>query len=415
MSVAFDLLLKQGRVLDGRVVDVGLRGGRIASIEPSLDGPASATIDLGLRLTLLGLVDAHTHLDKALSSRDYPNQSGTMAEAIERNDEFFANDARTSIERRAYEAALWASSFGTTTIRTHVALDPTRGLDPLVAVMRARERLRGIIDVQIVALPQRLTSSAGQRGRELLATSLELGADVVGCSTLRDSDAKGALDEAFKIALRFDKPIDAHIDESDSPSDFELPYLAERTIAEGYQGRVVASHCCSLAAVDESIARRAIDRVATAAISVVALPATNLLLQGRTRDSRGVTRVRALLEGGVNVCCGSDNLADMFNPFGRPDLLMMASLLGLVAHLSSVSERDLLLEMITTRSATAIGIDYTLGAGGVADLVVFNTTHFDQLLARLPQPFLVVKAGKVVVGTPPEVHRQGPGVRPTAD
>ena len=62
------------------------------------------------------------------------------------------------------------------------------------------------------------------------------------------------------------------------------------------------------------------EAVAAAGIAVVALPATNLFLQGRDHQQampRGLTAVRALLEAGVVVAAGADNLQDPFNPLGR--------------------------------------------------------------------------------------------------
>jgi cytosine deaminase len=88
----------------------------------------------------------------------------------------------------------------------------------LHALLQLREALRHLLDIQIVALPHRLVGAAG--------------------------------------------------------------YLAERTLQEGYEWRVVAGHCCSLAAVDDMMAARTIELVARARISVVTLPASNLYLPG---------------------------------------------------------------------------------------------------------------------------------------
>jgi cytosine deaminase len=81
--------------------------------------------------------------------------------------------------------------------------------------------------------------------------------------------------------------------------------------------------------------QRAVARKAAAAgISVVCLPQTNLYLQANglhTAPPRGLAPVRVLLEEGVNVCAGGDNLQDPFNPMGRADPLEAANLLVTVA------------------------------------------------------------------------------------
>ena len=70
--------------------------------------------------------------------------------------------------------------------------------------------------------------------------------------------------------------------------------------------------------------------VAAAGISVVALPHTNLFLQGREQQQsmpRALTAVKAQRAAGVNVCAGADNLQDPFNPMGRGAPLETGSLM----------------------------------------------------------------------------------------
>ena len=88
----------------------------------------------------------------------------------------------------------------------------------------------------------------------------------------------------------------------------------------------------------ETEQRRIAEAVAAAGIAVVALPATNLYLQGREHQQampRGVTAVRALLAAGVTVAAGADNLQDPFNPMGRACPFETAALMVLTAHLQT--------------------------------------------------------------------------------
>src|SRR3989440_11087783 len=64
-----ELLLRGGRLWgrDDPAADILVRAGVIDRIEPGLQAPAGAeVIDLGGRLVLPGLVEAHCHLDKTL-------------------------------------------------------------------------------------------------------------------------------------------------------------------------------------------------------------------------------------------------------------------------------------------------------------------------------------------------------------
>ena len=63
-----------------------------------------------------------------------------------------------------------------------------------------------------------------------------MGADVVGGSPTLSQDPNEHIDAAFEMAMARDLPVDMHIDESDNPDDQCLEILAEKTLAEGYQG-----------------------------------------------------------------------------------------------------------------------------------------------------------------------------------
>ena len=62
----FNLLIKGGRVLDpslrlDAVRDVGIAGGRIAAVEPSLTAGAASVLEARGKLVVPGLIDIHTH------------------------------------------------------------------------------------------------------------------------------------------------------------------------------------------------------------------------------------------------------------------------------------------------------------------------------------------------------------------
>jgi len=64
---SFDLIVRNVRVVrphhdDVPVCDIGVRDGRIAAIEPALDGPATRIVDGQGQLAFPGLVDAHMHV-----------------------------------------------------------------------------------------------------------------------------------------------------------------------------------------------------------------------------------------------------------------------------------------------------------------------------------------------------------------
>jgi cytosine/creatinine deaminase len=82
-----DLLIKQALVRDDEpLVDIAIHKGRIAAIDRHIDTFARRVIDAGGRAAIPGLLEPHLHLDKALLESRMPNRSGTLDEAIPRED-----------------------------------------------------------------------------------------------------------------------------------------------------------------------------------------------------------------------------------------------------------------------------------------------------------------------------------------
>lgn len=410
VEAPFDLLLRDLALVDGSPVDIGVRDGHIAALGPGVRGAARQTLDLGGRVVLPGLVELHTHLDKSLTIALARNKSGTLIEACDLIGKLQREFTREAVRKRALRTARLFLAAGVTAIRSHVDVTENINLVAVDALLDVREELRGLIDIQLVALSSSLTGSKNARGRALIREALRMGVDVVGGAPCLDEDPRAHIDFVFSLAQQFNLPVDLHVDESDDPDDFCLPYLAEKTIAENYQHRVVAGHCCSLSAVDRVTARRTIDRVLEAGIAVVTLPSANMYLQGRGDNGmvrRGITRVRELIDAGVPVSCGSDNIQDPFNPFGRGDLLLVANLLAHAAQLGSPGEQAIALEAVTTVPAMAMGLaQYGLRIGAAADLVVLDTLDPDTILATVPPRRYVIKQGRVVAETRTETLLQ---------
>ena len=152
----------------------------------------------------------------------------------------------------------------------------------------------------------------------------------------------------------------------------------------------------------ETRQREVAELVATAGIDVVALPHTNLFLQGRDHQSampRALTAVRALRAAGVNVCAGADNLQDPFNPMGRADPLETASLMVMAAHLLP----DDALHAVSGAVRQAVtGRTGGIAVGEPADLVALHASSVREALAFGPTDRLVLRRGRLIGGHIPK-------------
>lgn len=395
-----DLLIEDARVLgrDGRF-DVAIAGGAVRSVTrragaPAAPAPAIERIDARGGLLSPSFVEPHYHPDKAFSRRGRVQDR----EGFDLAREIKAGFTEAGVEARATEAFRLAVSQGVGRMRANVDVDSVVGLTNLRGVLAARERVRDLIDVQVVAFPQEglLRDAPAQ---ELLVQAMAEGADVVGAwPNVEDGEAAqlAHLDFVFDLAERFDADLDVHADCWVDASERMLEPLAERTIARGFQGRVLASHCCGLEVYAEDDAARVIERVAEAQVHVCVMPANVSAQFG----PRGLSRARELLAAGVPVSAGSDNMHDGWYLLGNLDPLDRALLTyhgagfgGRYTHLPS----ELLWELVTDSAAEAIGGPAgAVEPGAAADLVLFSSENVELALSALPGRRTTIKRGRVV-------------------
>ncbi|CAB4889494.1 unannotated protein [freshwater metagenome] len=392
------MLLRSATFADGQVGDVRICLDTIDAVAARLDPqPGEQVIDLGGYLLLPAFAEPHAHLDKAFLSERIANPSGDLMGAImamESNRHLITFDDTVA---RAERAVRLMVRNGATAIRSHADTTLDNGLLSVEALAEVRRRTSDVCDLQVVALVSwPITGREGANSRALLREALQAGADLVGGCPHLDVDPAAANDTLLGIAAEFGCGVDLHTDETLNPDKLGLEDLAQRVIATGFPHGVTASHCVSLGV--QTVARQdeIAASVAAAGISVVALPHTNLFLQGRDQQQsmpRAITAVRALRAAGVNVCAGADNLQDPFNPMGRGDPLETGSLMVMLAHLLP----EQALASISTNVRTALGLaQVTVAPGSLASLVALRAGSSREALAYGPPERLVLHRGAVV-------------------
>jgi cytosine/creatinine deaminase len=154
-----------------------------------------------------------------------------------------------------------------------------KALEPMLAL---KEKVKDYFDLQIVAFPQEgIIQDPGTD--ELMEEAIKMGADLVGGmphNEMTPVDSMEHVDFCFKLAQKYDKDIDMHVDETDDENSRTLQYYAAKTIKENYQNRVSAGHTCALSAYNEYYAAKVITLVKKAEMHMETNPATNLMLEG---------------------------------------------------------------------------------------------------------------------------------------
>ena len=399
----WDLLIHDAIRLDeAEPVSIGIRDGQIEAVAPALEGHAASRIDARGGLVTPSFVDPHFHIDKVLS-RDLLGARGPQ-EALDRAHEVKTQFTVADVEERACQALRLAAAHGIGRLHAQIDVDFATRLVSFEGVMRARDRFAGVVDVTLVAFPQE-GIVADRQAPALLREALSMGAAAVGGLPEVEAsvaDQRTHVETVLDLAAEFGVTVEMHCDYMDLAELKTMEMLADATVAHGMQGRVVASHCNALAVYPDEEAGRVIDKVLAADMAVTVLPIANLQMlggEGRTPRNRGSSRVKELLDAGVNVAAGADNMYDIWYRFNRMDPAELAYMTVHSAGMRTDEEVREGFEMVTTRAARIIGAPApAVAAGAPADLVVFEATSLVDILRRLPGRRIHIKAGRPVGG-----------------
>lgn len=408
MPQPYDLLIRRARLRSGELVDIAIRNGSIDAVRPGIEGNAVQVIDAGGRLASPPLIEPHCHLDAALTEGDAGhNESGTLLEGIERWSVRKRSLTHEDVKQRAIRAIEWYVSQGTLFIRSHVDVcDPE--LTALRALLEVREECRDLVDLQLVAFPQEGILSY-PRGEELLEEALRLGCDVVGAIPHYEITREMGVESvhvAFRLAEKYGRLVDIHCDETDDDQSRFVEVMAADTIRYGLTGRVTASHTTAMHSYSNAYAFKLFGWLKRAGMHIVANPPDNIILQGRFDTypkRRGMTRVKELLEYGINVAIGHDSIMDPWYPLGTGNMLHAAFLALHIAQLSGYGEIPRVWDLVTDNAARVLGVQdqYGIAEGRPADLVIFDAESDRDALRMLAPALWCIKRGRVVAETAP--------------
>ncbi|MBD9541631.1 amidohydrolase family protein [Ensifer sp. ENS04] len=400
--MSFDLIVKGGTLPDGNVADIGIKGDRIAAIEPRIDAEAGRVVDASGDLVSQPFVDPHFHMDATLSyGLPRINASGTLLEGIALWGELKPLLTHEAVKQRALAYCDWAVSMGLLAIRTHVDTCDDRLL-AVEALLEVKKEIAPYIDLQLVAFPQD-GFYRSPNARENTIRALDMGVDIVGGIPHFErtmSDGTRSVTELCEIAVKRGLMVDLHCDETDDPLSRHIEQLAYETQRLGLQGRVAASHLTSMHSMDNYYVSKLLPLIAEADISVIPNPLINIMLQGR-HDTypkrRGLTRVPEMLKAGIRTGWGQDCVLDPWYSLGTADMLDVAFMGMHVAQMSSPTDMRTCFDMVTKINAEIMGLDHLgLAVGKSASLVVLHAGNPIEAVRLRAERLCVVAKGKVV-------------------
>jgi cytosine deaminase len=404
----FDLIIRRANLPDGRTgVDIGIKDGRIAAVEPDLKAQAADSLDAAGSLVTSPFVDAHFHMDSTLSyGLPRVNRSGTLLEGIALWGELKPQLVQDAIIERAMAYCDWAVARGLLAIRSHVDVCDPRLL-AVEALLEVKRRVAPYLDLQLVAFPQdgflRWPGTP-----ERLVQALDMGVDVVGGIPHFErtmADGAASVRALCEIAAERGLLVDMHCDESDDPLSRHVETLACEAQRLGLQGRVTGSHLTSMHSMDNYYVSKLIPLMVEADLGVISNPLINITLQGR-HDTypkrRGMTRVPELLAAGLTVALGHDCVMDPWYPLGSGDMLDVAHMGLHVAQMTGFDDMKQCFRAVTENPAKVMHLDgYGIAPGCHGDLVVLQAADPVEAIRLRATRLYVIRRGQIISRTAP--------------
>ena len=271
-----------------------------------------------------GFVNCHAHFDKAyfITREGLEKSMVSMEEKWRMSDgikkESTVEDIKIRI-RRALDFLVAQGCKSTCTfvdaydVVGHKAIDAALALKKeykdKINLLIATQPLGGLVDEKALALYEEITAKA----------------DIVGGlpSKNRPND-EAHLDALFRIAKKLNKPVHVHIDQENNPNERDTEKLISAVKRHGYQGRTVAIHAISVSAQPKEYRKKIYTEMAELGIAVVVCPSAVLgmrqLDQYLAPVHNSIANVPEMLEAGMLVGLGVDNIADFYEPFVDGDM-----------------------------------------------------------------------------------------------
>ncbi|MDM0046195.1 amidohydrolase family protein [Variovorax dokdonensis] len=377
---------------DCEVFDITIESGKVVAVEGAADQRSRGTV-------ISSPVDAHVHIDKSYTVREVGPANGDLFAAISRMDRHSALWTEAHITTRMEKALHDAWHAGTRALRTHL---DWKGAEPplaLAAFEQARHRWQGRLELQFVSLTP-LDVFADVNAGRCIAQQVQRSGGVLGAFIYRNDDLVHKLGRVLDLAQEHHLSLDFHVDEGLDADATGLRTIAQLVIERGgLPGlRVVCGHACSLSMQAAEEANETLRLCVLAGIHLIALPTTNLYLQGAwsaTPLERGITRVREAQAIGLRPVLATDNVQDAFYPYGSYDLMQTFGLGVQMAHLAPAQDW---LGAITTHAAAALGLawDGLIAPDCPADLLVLDAADEFELLDVRGHARTVVRAGRIL-------------------
>ena len=308
-----------------------------------------------------GFVNAHAHFDRAytIKSKMMDKTQQHLFEKWEYVDNFKRNATVDDYLKNIKTAVDMQMFLSTRAACTFVDIDPICEYNAITAAKIAQEHFGN--QFPLVVACQTLKGVLEKKPRQLIEKAMN-DFQIIGGLPAKDKGKEAEhIDQLMNWAKDTGKRVHVHVDQLNHPSEKETELLARKTIEYGLEGMVSAVHSISLAAHPKAYREEVYKICKDANLSFITCPSA-WIDHPRREDlvpsHNALTPVDELLERGLTVALGSDNICDVYKPFCDGDMI---NELRLLIDGCKIYDHDALLEICVYNGLEVIGLSDDLG------------------------------------------------------
>ena len=304
-----------------------------------------------------GFVNCHGHFDKAF----YITRQGLEKSMVDMEEKWLMSDdikkksTQDEVKNRIRTALDIMISQGCKNVCSFIDAYSAVNHKNINAANKVQEEYKDKIN--FVTVTQPLGGLVDRKERKIYE-EITAKANIAGGLPSKDRpDDDQNFDYLFSIAKNLDKPIHIHIDQENNPKEQDTEKLIKYTKKHGYEGKVVAVHALSVAAQEKKYRKEIYKGLKDAGISVIVCPSAALAMKQldkyKSPIHNSIANVPEMLEAGINVALGVDNICDFYQPFIDGDMWIEMRML---METCRYYDFDQLIEIATTNGLKILNI-----------------------------------------------------------
>ncbi|MBU1178134.1 amidohydrolase family protein [Patescibacteria group bacterium] len=271
-----------------------------------------------------GWVNCHGHFDKSyfISKKSLAQSMVTMETKWRMSDDIKKNSTQAEVEERIRRVLDSLIEQGGQAAMSFIDAYDVVGHKNIDAANKVKEEYKD--KIKFYTAPQPLGGLNDKKARDLYEEITAKMDFAGGLPSFDRPDDDNNYDYLFSIAKNLGKHIHIHIDQENNPHERDTEKLIKYTKKYGYEGKVTAIHVLSVSAQPKEYRQKIYRQMADLGMNVIVCP-TNVinmtqLDQYTAPIHNSIANVPEMLDAGLLIALGTDDIADFYNPFCDADM-----------------------------------------------------------------------------------------------